>query len=315
MGGPKWMSLSYWKGNKTADTNETKQATHYPCGCANKKGLLAPKAGFNINAAWSCDIIHISSNLPFHLDFWGFPAQVALSEFSIKPDEKCTGPAVHLSQTEGKYCSCDKGKAANWDVALGEDGWVGVGNPKSDRFRVEKHIQSEVQIQLIHVETFWFQGPKGSGWCGVSNGQRNDGDHQCAPGDWRDFIECQSDTQVFSLDRCCSKAPDEFWQNFPQEELGMIVDSSSMKKLKPKVTSFPRKEGEGLWVCCCQSHAAGKCRRGLSASHGKQANVSRMMQQDAEWDWKFLVIFTRGLTDEEIMIPCASRLIDRIKIW
>jgi len=51
-----------------------------------------------------------------------FPAQVALSEFSIKPDEKCTGPAVHLSQTEGKYCSCDKGKAANWDVALGEDG-------------------------------------------------------------------------------------------------------------------------------------------------------------------------------------------------
>lgn len=95
----------------------------------------------------------------------------------------------------------------------------------------------------------------------------------------------------------------------------MIVDSSSMKKLKPKVTSFPRKEGEGLWVCCCQSHAAGKCRRGLSASHGKQANVSRMMQQDAEWDWKFLVIFTRGLTDEEIMIPCASRLIDRIKIW
>ena len=77
------------------------------------------------------------------------------------------------------------------------------------------------------------------------------------------------------------------WQIFPQEELGMIVDSSSMKKLKPKVTSFPRKEGEGLWVCCCQSHAAGKCRRGLSASHGKQANVTRMVQQDAACDWIF----------------------------
>ena len=47
---------------------------------------------------------------------------------------------------------------------------------------------------------------------------------------------------------------------FVEEELGMIVDSSSMKKLKPKVTSFPRKQGEGLWVCCCQSGEAGKCR-------------------------------------------------------
>ncbi len=67
MGGPKWMSLSYWKGNKTADTDETKQATHYPCGCANKKGLLAPKAGFNINASWSCDITPVERREEFGL--------------------------------------------------------------------------------------------------------------------------------------------------------------------------------------------------------------------------------------------------------
>mgnify|MGYP002804556717 FL=1 len=162
---PKWMSLSYWKGNKTADTNETKQATQYPCGCANKKGLLAPK--------------------------------VALSEFSIKPDEKCTGPAVHLSQTEGKYCSCDKGKAANWDVALGE---------------AQKAVDDAVSPMV------------------------------------KEMMETISALQ---------------------EELGMIVDSSSMKKLKPKVTSFPRKEGEGLWVCCCQSHAAGKCRKNAEISGWK----------------------------------------------
>ncbi len=98
-----------------------------------------------------------------------------------------------------------------------------------------------------------------------------------------------------------AKAPDKI----SQEELGMIVDTSSMKKLQPKVTSFPRKEGEGLWVCCCQSHAAGKCRTGFgqtaSKCHADDATRCCM--------WLDIWWFLKGAwrPDQEIMIPFASR--------
>jgi hypothetical protein len=46
--------------------------------------------------------------------------QVDLEEFSINADEKCERPMQHASMTPGKFCSCDKGRAANWDQAVSE---------------------------------------------------------------------------------------------------------------------------------------------------------------------------------------------------
>ena len=46
--------------------------------------------------------------------------QVDLEEFSINADEKCEKPMRHLSMTPEKFCSCDKGRAANWDQAVSE---------------------------------------------------------------------------------------------------------------------------------------------------------------------------------------------------
>ncbi|CAK9043445.1 unnamed protein product [Durusdinium trenchii] len=46
-----------------------------------------------------------------------------------------------------------------------------------------------------------------------------------------------------------------------EETLGVEIDASSLDKVKPKVVSFPRKNGEGLWVCCCQSQQNGKCKK------------------------------------------------------
>lgn len=147
--------------------NKTEVPT-YPCGCRNWKGVLAPK--------------------------------VDLEEFSINADEKCEKPMRHLSMTPEKFCSCDKGRAANWDQAVSE---------------AQKAVDDAVSP----------------------------------------IVSEMMDT-ITAL----------------QEELGMIVDSSSMKKLKPKVTSFPRKQGEGLWVCCCQSGEAGKCRKDAKQTGWKAAH-------------------------------------------
>lgn len=45
----------------------------------------------------------------------------------------------------------------------------------------------------------------------------------------------------------------------------MEIDASSLEKVRPKVVSFPREEGSGLWVCCCQSQSEGKCKRKAEA--------------------------------------------------
>eukprot|EP00435_Cladocopium_sp_Y103_P037875 s1248_g10.t1 len=182
-GWPKWPSFSKNKTNKTEGSgggwfsnktwpkwfsrNKTEAPT-FPCGCSNWKGVLAPK--------------------------------VDLAEFSIDADEKCERPTRHASMTPGKFCSCDKGRAANWDQALSE---------------AQKAVDDAVSP-----------------------------------------IVSEMMDAITAL----------------QEELGMIVDSSSMKKLKPKVTSFPRKQGEGLWVCCCQSGEAGKCRTDAKQTGWKAAH-------------------------------------------
>lgn len=182
-GWPKWASFSKNKTNKTGSgrgwfsknrtwpkwfsKNKTEVPT-YPCGCRNWKGVLAPK--------------------------------VDLEEFSINADEKCERPMQHASMTPGKFCSCDKGRAANWDQAVSEA-----------QKAVDDAVSPIVEEMMNAITAL-------------------------------------------------------------QEELGMIVDSSSMKKLKPKVTSFPRKQGEGLWVCCCQSGEAGKCRKDAEQTGWKAAH-------------------------------------------
>eukprot|EP00437_Effrenium_voratum_P039242 CAMPEP_0181467880 /NCGR_PEP_ID=MMETSP1110-20121109/37209_1 /TAXON_ID=174948 /ORGANISM="Symbiodinium sp., Strain CCMP421" /LENGTH=166 /DNA_ID=CAMNT_0023592725 /DNA_START=67 /DNA_END=564 /DNA_ORIENTATION=+ len=57
-----------------------------------------------------------------------------------------------------------------------------------------------------------------------------------------------------------------------QEEMGAEVDASSVAKFQPKVTAFPRRLGEGVWACCCQSGAAGKCRSNAEMSGRKSAH-------------------------------------------
>jgi len=53
-----------------------------------------------------------------------------------------------------------------------------------------------------------------------------------------------------------------------QTKLGVEMDVSSFGKVKPKVVSFPRRWGEGLWVCCCQSQKPGKCEENAEMENG-----------------------------------------------
>ncbi|CAE7924211.1 unnamed protein product, partial [Symbiodinium sp. KB8] len=46
-----------------------------------------------------------------------------------------------------------------------------------------------------------------------------------------------------------------------EESLGIEIDASSLSKVRFLVRRFPRKAGQGLWACCCQSQAAGKCQK------------------------------------------------------
>lgn len=135
-----------------------------PCGCNNKVGLLAPKE--------------------------------KLEGIDIEPDAACAKPGVHASQTPGRFCSCDEGKAKNWDVAA---------------TAAQKRLDDALQPKMEALKSLMEQ---------------------------------------------------------LQEKLGIEIDSSSIGKVKPKVISFPREEGEGLWVCCCQSQAAGKCKKDAEMENG-----------------------------------------------
>ncbi|CAL1129750.1 unnamed protein product [Cladocopium goreaui] len=107
-----------------------------PCGCNNKVGLLAPKE--------------------------------KLQGIDIAPDAACAKPGVHASKTPGRFCSCDQGKAKNWNVAA-----------TAAQKRLDDALQPKIEALKSLMEKL-------------------------------------------------------------QEKMGVEIDSSSIGKVKPKVTSFPR---------------------------------------------------------------------------
>lgn len=119
-----------------------------------------------------------------------------LQGIDIAPDAACAKPGVHASKTPGRFCSCDQGKAKNWNVAA-----------TAAQKRLDDALQPKIEALKSLMEKL-------------------------------------------------------------QEKMGVEIDSSSIGKVKPKVTSFPREEGEGLWGCCCQSQAAGKCKRNAEMENG-----------------------------------------------
>ncbi|CAJ1436086.1 unnamed protein product [Effrenium voratum] len=127
-----------------------------PCACDNKVGVLAPK-----------------KELPY---------------IRIPADARCERPHVHASKTGGKFCSCDKGVATNWKVALGDA-----------QVQLEAVVKPKVEAIQAKIQAL-------------------------------------------------------------EEQYGITIDYSSISKIKPMVKSFPRRNGEGVWVCCCQSQKAGKCK-------------------------------------------------------
>lgn len=48
-----------------------------------------------------------------------------------------------------------------------------------------------------------------------------------------------------------------------EEELGVLVDTSSLDTLAPSVAGFPK------WACCCQSGAEGNCRKDVKLAKNK----------------------------------------------
>jgi len=134
------------------------------CACNNKVGILAPKE--------------------------------KLQGIDIEPDAACSKPGVHVSESPGRFCSCDKGKAKNWEKAVGDA-----------QKRLDDALQPKIEALKKKLEDM-------------------------------------------------------------QTKLGVEMDVSSFGKVKPKVVSFPRRWGEGLWVCCCQSQKPGKCEENAEMENG-----------------------------------------------
>lgn len=134
------------------------------CACNNKVGILAPKE--------------------------------KLQGIDIEPDAACSKPGVHVSESPGRFCSCDKGKAKNWEKAVGDA-----------QKRLDDALQPKMEALTKLLEDM-------------------------------------------------------------QTKLGVEMDVSSLGKVKPKVNSFPRRWGEGLWVCCCQSQTPGKCEENAEMENG-----------------------------------------------